>query len=144
MKIFGECSVCMSLGLLVLRAGFGCTMLFAHGMGKLLSYGEQAGQFPDPLHVGNENSMLLAIFAEFFCSILVVLGFATRLAVIPLITAMAVAALVIHAKDPWQVKEMAVLYLIVYVTLLVTGAGRFSVDGWLASRSVKKQASPAE
>lgn len=117
-----------ALGLLILRLYAGGFMAFAHGWGKLQAYGEQSAQFPDPLGVGSALSMALAIGAEFFCSIAVMLGVMTRAAVLPLIVTMLIAALVIHGEDPFQKKELALMYLFAFITLFCTGAGAYSVD----------------
>lgn len=115
-------------GLFVLRMGAASFMLFGHGWGKLASFSERADSFADPLGVGPVMSLSLTVFAEFFCSALLGFGLFTRLAAIPLAITMAVAAFVIHADDPWQKKELAVLYLLVYLTLVFTGPGRISLD----------------
>lgn len=60
---------------------------------------------------------------------LVVIGFGTRLAALPLVFTMGIAAFVVHGSDPWAKKELAVLYGAVFLVLFFTGAGRFSVDG---------------
>jgi len=117
-----------SAGLLILRLGFGLMMAFGHGLGKLTGFGERATEFSDPLGVGSTMSMALVVFAEFFCSLAVVLGFATRAAVVPLAITMLVAVLVIHGDDPWKKQEFAMLYLVPYLTLLLTGPGRYSLD----------------
>jgi putative oxidoreductase len=76
----------------------------------------------------------LTIFAEVFCSIAIILGLATRLVAIPLIITMSVAVFIIHADDPWQKKEFALLYLVPFLTLVFTGAGRFSLDAVIKKR----------
>lgn len=115
------------LSLLLLRLASGGFML-THGFPKLqrLMAGEM--QFGDPLGLGAEVSLVLAVFAEFFCSILVMLGLGTRLAVLPLIVTMAVAAFIVHGADPFGRKEMALFYLVSYVVLLLSGSGKISVD----------------
>lgn len=116
------------IGLLVLRIGIASLMLFGHGFEKLVSFSEIAVRFPDPLGVGSTTSLVLTIFAEFFCSIAILFGFFTRYATIPLIVSMLVVILIIHSDDPWSKKEFATLYLIPYLTLLFTGSGRYSID----------------
>ena len=61
-------------GLCALRVFVGLTMLLAHGWPKLAGFSTKAAKFPDPLGVGSEASLVLAIFAEVFCSILLALG----------------------------------------------------------------------
>ncbi len=122
------------LGLLLLRVAIGAGMLLGHGWGKLAAFGERADSFPDPLGVGSQLSMLLAISAEFFCSLLLALGLATRAVALPLIVTMLVAMLVVHGDDPWKKKEMAFLYLIPYLVIVLTGPGRFSLDALILKR----------
>lgn len=122
------------IGLLVLRLGAGGFMLFAHGAKKLARYAELSESFSDPLGVGPAASLALAVFAEALCALLVMAGAATRLAVVPLIITMLVAALIVHGDDPWSKKEFALLYALPFATLGLTGAGRFSVDAWWRRR----------
>jgi len=115
-----------SLAMLVLRVSLGVTMFFAHGLGKLHSFPNP--NFPDPFGIGPLPSLALAIFAEVFCSILLVLGLWTRLTLLPLMTTMAVAFFIIHGDDPFRSKELALIYLIGYVALFLGGPGQYSVD----------------
>lgn len=116
------------VGLLLMRVAFGALMLFGHGLGKLMQYSEKSAVFPDPLGVGSPLSLALAIFAEVVCSLAVVLGLFTRAALVPLMVTMLVAVFIIHADDPWQKKEFALLYLIPYFVLFLTGPGKYSLD----------------
>ena len=71
---------------------------------------------------------LLILRVAFGCFILLIVGFLTRLATVPLAITMLVALFVVHGADPWQKKELAACYLAVYLTLFFTGPGVFSVD----------------
>lgn len=131
-----------SLGLLFLRVSFGTAMLAGHGLDKLLHFKDYLPRFKSLLGLGSSVELTLAIFAEFFCSVLLILGIGTRLAVIPLIVTMLVAMTIAHAKDPWAVKEMAALYLFAFVTILLCGGGGISLDRFIwrkgkASRQAK-------
>ena len=81
-------SATVDLGLLFLRVMIGGFMLSAHGWGKLISYSEKSAQFADPIGLGPATSLAAAIFAEVFCSLLIILGIGTRLAAIPLVCTM--------------------------------------------------------
>ena len=121
--------------LLLLRITIAALML-THGlpkMEKLLS-GDPV-QFASVFGLSPEVSIGLTVFSEVFCSILIFVGFGTRFAVIPLIITMVVAAFVIHAADPFAKQEMAIIYLIVYVVLLIGGSGRYSLDSLISSRT---------
>ena len=126
----GPTDMWSSIGLLVLRLAAGGMMIYGHGWKKLMALLDgKGGKFPDPLGVGNELSMALAVGAEVGAAALVMLGIFTRLAAVPLMFTMIVAAFIIHGSDPFAKKEMALLYLAAYTTLACTGAGRYSVDG---------------
>lgn len=118
-----------SLGLLLLRVGAGGMMLFGHGWTKLVDFAQIAPRFPDPLGLGSGTaSLALAVFAEVFCAAAVMAGVATRLAAIPLAVTMLVAAFVVHSGEPFREREAALLYLVPFVMLVLTGPGKFSVD----------------
>lgn len=122
------------LGLLVLRVMSGSMMLFAHGWGKIVSYPEKVSSWANPIGLGSEVTLTLAVLAEFFCSLAIIFGVGTRLAAIPLLCTMLVAALIVHVDDPWQKQEFALLYATIFLGLIFTGAGRFSFDGALFKR----------
>lgn len=103
----GKHSATMSFSLLFLRITVGLLML-THGYGKLMMLvAEGPVQFADPIGMGVTASLILVVFAEFFCSIFLILGLGTRFSVIPLLVTMLVAAFIIHANDPLNVKELA-------------------------------------
>lgn len=120
-----------SIGLLLLRIFLGGFMLLAHGWPKLAGFSEKSGGFPDPLGVGSPLSLSLAVFAEVFCALALMLGLFTRAAAVPLLITMLVAAFLVHADDPFQKKEFALLYAIPFLTLVLTGAGSYSLDARL-------------
>jgi putative oxidoreductase len=121
------------IGLLILRVFAGGFMIYGHGFPKLLRLFSGTGiKFADPLGIGTGLSFGLTVFAEFFCSIFVILGLFTRASLIPLIIAMFVAGLIHHVPDPFSVKEKALLFLIVFITLMLTGPGKYSLSNLLA------------
>lgn len=120
-------------GLLILRVAAGAFMI-THGLPKLTNMLSGNSKFGDPLGIGSGVSLGLTVFAEFVCSILIILGLATRLALIPQIITMAVAAFIVHGSDPFGKKEMAFLYLVVFVVLFIMGPGKYSVDNAIGGK----------
>lgn len=112
------------IGLLVLRLFGGLTML-THGWGKLSGFSDKMNVFPDPFGIGSSLSLGLAIGAEVGCAVLLCLGIVTRLASLPLLFTMVVAFFIIHGDDPFSRKELAFMYLGIYLTLFFTGGGKF-------------------
>lgn len=117
----------ISLMLLVLRILFG-GLLLVHGIQKLNNFADLSAVFPDPMGVGSRISLMLAIFGEIACSIGFILGALYRLALIPMIFTMGMAFFIIHGNDAFAAKELAFIYLIVFILLYITGPGKFSID----------------
>jgi putative oxidoreductase len=136
------------LGLLLLRvvtAGF----LLRHGLSKLERWDTLLTEFSDPIGVGAGPSFVLAVFAEVVCAVLVICGAFTRLATIPPLVTMLVAAFIVHAADPWARKELPLLFGQAFAAIALLGPGRFSIDARLLGRSKSGQppssrVSPAE
>ncbi len=114
-------------------------LLASHGWQKLMGFSALAGQFPDPLGLGSEVSLSLAIFGELVCSVAVVFGFLTRLALIPMAFTMLVAFIGAHGGSIAE-GELAFAYLVVFVLLLIGGPGRYSADAFLGRRLVALKA----
>jgi putative oxidoreductase len=119
-----------TMALLVARLWFGLTMLFNHGIEKLMHFNDIVGTFPDPLRIGQEASLILVVFAEVFGSLLLAAGFLTRIAAAVLVIDMFVAFLMVHktALTGQSSGELAFLYLAGFVVLLISGGGLFSID----------------
>lgn len=116
-----------SLFLLALRIFFG-VLLMSHGIQKWSNFQEMSATFPDPLGVGSPLSLGLAIFGEMVCSMGFIIGLLYRLAMLPMIFTMGMAFFVIHGNDPFSVKELALVYLVVFILMYISGPGKFSVD----------------
>ena len=123
-----------SIGLLVLRLGAGGLLLYGHGWGKLMNAGARAPAFADPIGLGPVPSFWLVVFAEVFCSSLVIVGFLTRLSTLPILGFLAVAGFIHHAHDPWPRRELAFVFAVPFLALLLTGPGRFSLDALVKPR----------
>lgn len=124
--------------LLLLRLAIGAFML-THGLGKFPKlFGEDPIQFADPIGLGLTTSLALAVFAEVFCSVLLILGFTTRFAAIPLLITMMVAAFIIHGNDGFGRQEVPLLYSLIYLTLIFVGAGKYSLDNWIFGKIKRK------
>lgn len=118
----------VSIALLILRIVIGVFML-THGWGKMeILFGSEPIQFPDPMGVGATASLALTVFSEVLCSILLIIGLGTRFAAIPLLITMLVAAFVVHINDGFGKQEFALLYAVIYLTIALIGAGKYSLD----------------
>jgi putative oxidoreductase len=127
MKLLNLRSFNPDLTALLLRLIFGGLFIY-HGYTKIASFDEILPHFKDVIGIGSKLSFILVIFAEFFCGLLVFLGFLTRLSVIPIFINMFVAYFIAHANDPFQAKELALLFFLLSIVIYITGSGKYSLD----------------
>ena len=119
--------VALNVTLLIYRSGISL-MMMTHGFSKLTRLLEGQVSFADPLGFGQTATLLLAILAEFIALMLIILGWKTRYAAIPVVGVMSVAAFMVHAADPFAQKELALLYLLAFLMVVFVGPGKYSLD----------------
>lgn len=115
---------------LILRVSFSVLML-THGWRKFLKIIEGDWGFANPIGFGEEISLFLAVFAEFICSVLLIIGFKSRWTAIPPAITMLIAAFIIHANDPFGKQELPLLYFLGYLCIIILGSGQYSLDAVL-------------
>lgn len=114
------------LARVIARVGFAAMML-THGFPKI-GVLSNASEFADPLGIGGTLSLILVLIGEVIAPILVIIGFKTRLATIPTILTMLVAAFVVNFDNPLAKKEMALLYLVGFIVIFLAGPGKYAID----------------
>lgn len=115
------------LGLLILRVGASAMML-VHGIPKINRLFESPIEFPDPLNISPTLSLILTIIGEVVAPALILIGFKARLAAIPALITMLVAAFIVHGSDPFQKKELALIYALIFLVVLIAGPGKYSIN----------------
>jgi putative oxidoreductase len=116
------------VALLILRVGSGLLMI-THGWPKLINFSERMHSFSDPFNIGSPASLALTVFAEFFCSILLIVGYFTRFATLPLIITMGTIIFMVHWPDPFSKKELPIILITAFLTIFFAGPGKYSADG---------------
>lgn len=119
-----------NFGMLILRLSVG-VLLASHGFSKLVHFSTMKNHFINFMGMGSTVSLALVVFAEFFCSIFLILGLFTRLACIPIIIVMCVVVFMATHGDVFGEGERAVIYLAATLTILFCGPGKISVDGMI-------------
>ena len=130
------------VGILVLRVVVGIALFLRHGVEKLAHFSTMAAHFPNPIHIGAVPSLVIALISDSICSLLVVVGLATRWAALFSCCNMAVALAFVHHFQFFGPKgdhgELIVVYLGSMAALFFTGGGRYSVDHWIMSREPER------
>ncbi|SDT31248.1 putative oxidoreductase [Pseudomonas asplenii] len=117
-----------ALGLLFMRVSAAVFLLWVHGLPKLLHYSTELQNIEDPFHLGANLTLMLAIFAEVFCPLLIIVGVLVRLACLPILSVLLVALVFVHPE--WTIAEgqFAWLLLILFTSLFIAGPGRLALN----------------
>ncbi len=131
-------SLGLDFGLLLLRLWFGVALFLKHGWEKPVHFAAMAAHFPDPVHIGPVPSLVIAMLSDAVCSLLVIVGLATRWAALFIFANVFVAWAFVHhfqfLAHGADHGELTVLYLGAFLALALTGPGRFSLDARLLRR----------
>ena len=117
-----------NIALLILRVVFAGSMLYGHGLGKLNRLLEGNLSFYNPLGIGEIPTLILAVFSEFLAPIFIIIGYKTKFFSFFPAATMFVVAFIVHWGDPFGTVEKALLFLTVFVILMMTGPGKYSID----------------
>ena len=119
-----------NLAMFILRVILGVLMI-PHGYNKLVGFAEGKKDFMNFLGLGSTISLALVIFSELFCSVFLIMGLFTRVVCAILLIQMIVVVFKAHNAEIFGDGEHALLYLAGYLTLLLLGPGKASLDGIL-------------
>ena len=130
----------VSLLILALRVFFG-VLFFTHGLDKMINFNTLSETYPSVLGFGSYMTLMVSIFCEFACSLFLIAGLMERIVLLPMIASMAVAFFDIH-DGMFPEGELSLIYLILFVVLLLTGPGRYSVDYLIDMKFQKEKTAP--
>ena len=127
----------VSFLLLLIRLFFG-VLFFMHGLDKMMDFNELSLTYPSVFGFGSYMTLMLSIFCEFACSMLLMTGLMTRIVLVPMVLSMAVAFFDIH-DGMMPEGELSLIYLVVFLGLFIAGPGRYSVDYLIDTRIQKEK-----
>ncbi len=116
---------------LLLRFVFG-TIMIPHGWAKIVNFDKISPEFVSFLGMSPSISLSLAIFAEFGCSILLIIGLFTRLATIPLIITAYVIMSTVNNFDVIGNNDINLAIMGAFIAILILGPGKHSFDNMLS------------
>ena len=119
-----------NLATLALRLALGILMI-PHGYDKLIHFTEYKKDFMNFLGLGSTLSLALVVFAEFFCSVFLIMGLFTRLVVSILLIEMFVVVIKAHNAEVFGKGEHGSLFFTGFLVILLIGPGKASLDGIL-------------
>ena len=114
--------------LLLFRILVSLSMINTHGLKKIKDFEGTIAHIPDPLGVGGEVSAIMAIIANIIAPIFIIFGFATRLAILPILAVTLMGFFIVHGNDPLAIRDVPAMYSLVFIALLLLGPGKYSID----------------
>lgn len=124
-----------NLSLLVFRIAVSVELMAVHGLKKLGVGVATAEQVPNPLHLPANLNYYFATTANLVFPVFVILGFFTRVAVLPILAVTLTGYFVLHWHDPMLEKDVPFMYSIVYLLILLMGPGKYSVDSFIHKKT---------
>jgi putative oxidoreductase len=122
----------VDIALLILRLWVSTSLFYKHGLEKVLHFQTMATHFPDPIGVGARFGLVYALLSDAICSVLVAIGLVTRLAAFLVVVNMAVIFIFMHhGSFVEDHAELVYVYLGAFLTLVLAGPGKFSIDARL-------------
>lgn len=129
-----------NLGRLFLRLFVGI-MLMQFGIRQMVHFSQTYSCFPPVFGMDSGTSLTVMICIEVICSVFIMLGFLTRMMIIPPFLAMIVAeyyllhdyvAQASYLIDWQQQGYLPIMFLGIYFFLMLVGPGKISVDYFLS------------
>ncbi len=126
----------IDIALLLLRLWGGLLLFFQHGLVKVTHFSQMSAHFPNPIHIGPLPSLLFAILSDAVCSLLVALGIGTRYAALIVVINLATAFTLVHQfkLSGAHNGELPLLFLGIFLALVITGGGRYSIDSAISGK----------
>ena len=117
------------MALLLLRLVIGLSLFVKHGIEKLTGFSGMQQHFPDPLHVGVTFGLTYATLTDGICSLLVILGLASRLSAFLIVFNLLVVFIFLHHFSFMDGHaELVWAYTGGFLAILISGPGKYSLD----------------
>lgn len=117
-------------------------MFLQFGIRHLVNYSILRDSFPTVLNMSSECSLIIMIVIELICSLSIMVGFWTRLNVIPPICSMIAAEyyilhdmlpnLPVYGLDSTDPGYLPIMFIGIYIYLLIAGPGKISLDYFIS------------
>ncbi|MCM1519850.1 MAG: DoxX family membrane protein [Lachnoclostridium sp.] len=130
-----------NMGRLFIRLFVGVMML-QFGIRHLVNFNDLCTNFPTVLDMTPECSLIIMIVIELVCSLCTMVGFVTRLSVIPPIIAMIAAEYYIlhdmvpylpaYGLDSTDPGYLPIMFIGIYMFILIAGPGKISLDYFIS------------
>lgn len=121
----------LSSGLLFLRITLSLELIIVHGLKKLGIGVMEEEKIPNPFHLYERFNNDMALLANLVFPVLVLFGLFTRLATLPILVVTLTGYFIVHWKDSLLISDVPFMYSIAFISILIMGPGKYSLDKYL-------------
>lgn len=117
-------------------------MLLQFGIRHMVNFHMLENNFPTVMSMSPSTSLVLMIIIETVCSLMIMIGFMTRLSTIPPIIAMCAAeyyilhdmvpSLPVYGLDSTDPGYLPIMFIGIYIWMLLAGPGKISLDYFIS------------
>lgn len=124
-------------------------MFMQFGIRHLVNFSTLRYTFPSVLGIGSETSLIIMICIELICSLCIMIGFLTRLSVLPPVISMIIAEYHIlhdllsdtltYSISCTQPGYLPLMFIGIFLYLLIAGPGKISLDYFISLFIISKR-----
>lgn len=152
-RLFLKCTgyTYSNLGRMFIRLFVG-VMFLQFGIRHLVNYNLMVHDFPTVLGLSSPTCLILMIIIELVCSLFIMVGFLTRLSVIPPIISMIAAewyilhdllpSTSIYGIDSTQPGYLPIMFIGIFLFIAIAGPGKISLDYFITLFLIGRHGSP--
>jgi putative oxidoreductase len=115
------------VALLAFRVAVSLQLFLVHGLKKIGIGVPAPEKVPNPYNIPEILNTGIAVAANTICPALIILGFCTRLAALPVVLITLTGYFVIHGDEPLAQRDVPFMYSISFLLIAILGPGRFSL-----------------
>ncbi len=124
-------------------------MFMQFGIRHLVHFSELSSGFPTLLGLAPDTCLIIMIIVELVCSLLIMVGFLTRIATIPPIISMIAAEyyilhdllphISVYGIESTQPGYLPVMFIGIFLFILLAGPGKISLDYFISLFIINRQ-----
>ncbi|MBC7846923.1 MAG: DoxX family protein [Flavobacterium sp.] len=118
--------------ILFFRVFISLELIIVHGLKKIGVGVMQAEMIPNPMGLPEVLNSVFAISANIVFPLFIIVGFFTRVAIVPVLAVTLTGYFVVHGSDSLLEKDVPFMYSVSYLLLFILGAGKYSIDAKLS------------
>ncbi|MEW5675660.1 DoxX family protein [Flavobacterium enshiense] len=125
---FNETKAPFDWVILFFRIAVSLQLIVVHGLKKIGIGTGFTEAVPNPYHLPENINFFLAVASNIFFPILIIIGWKTRWATLPVLAVTLSGYFIVHWNDSLLESDVPFMYSIAFLLIAFLGAGKYSLD----------------